>query len=310
MRLWYVRVEMRRWVCLGLFTLAACGPPRAASDGEGEASSEGVGESGGAEGGGEGESTTAEAGGSDTGGADDTGMVFVSGEDMPTGEPCSVFEQDCPEGDKCIPNLGATSNTYACVPVTGDKQVGDSCLLFEGQADDCDANSHCFNTSINDQGEYEGTCVPFCQGTPYDDAWCPGQGETCDDYRCVFFGQVGYPICVKTCDPYLAECAEDGLNCHYENGYVDDFTCMVTTVEAQLGEACDWTNDCAAGLHCMSADVLPSCSDDYCCTPYCELGDDAGCAAQVPGTACFGPLMWSEAGTEGCSQVGVCSLEG
>lgn len=56
---------------------------------------------------------------------------------------------------------------------------------------------------------------------------------------------------------------------------------------------------------------VPSCGDDACCTPYCELGDDAGCEAQVPGTACHGPLIWSQTPREGevCSQVGVCSLE-
>ena len=290
---------MRSWLSVGVLCLVGCGSPRLASDANTSAQSESTqtDEDGdetrhaGSE-----ESTTLTDDDVSDDADDDHG--FVGDWDIPTQE-CTVFDQDCPEGEKCIPTTSSDWGIYKCVPFYGDKGVGESCSLYEGQADDCDANSHCAN----------GTCIPFCQGDWYENAWCPGQGESCDDFRCVFFGQVGIPFCVQTCDPYLGGCEDGGRNCHYESGYVDDFICMVTTIEAQLGEPCDWTNDCSEGLYCVNAEFLPSCSDNACCTPYCEIGDDAGCHLQVPGTKSYGPLIWSEPTAEGCSQVGACTLE-
>jgi hypothetical protein len=293
---------MRSWLSVGVLCLAGCGPPkRASAHSESTQTAEDGDKTGQV---GSDESTDTEDSDSD---AADDGRVFIGDWDIPTQE-CTVFDQDCPDGEKCIPTTSSDWGIYKCVPINGDKGVGESCFLYEGQADDGDANSHCANAKLSEEG-YVGTCIPLCQGEPYENAWCPGQGESCDDFRCVFFGQDAIPFCVQTCDPYLGGCEDEGLNCHYESGYVNDFICMVRTVEAQLGEPCDWTNDCTEGLYCVNAEYLPSCSDYACCTPYCEMGDDAGCHAQVPGTGCYGPLIWGEPAPEECSQVGVCTLE-
>jgi hypothetical protein len=293
---------MPRWLSIGVLCVAACGPPKLASEGSTSTENESTqtDEQGDATGQSDESTVTGDDGPDDT--DESRGFSFVGDWDMPTQEPCTVFDQNCPEGEKCIPTSSADWGIYECVPIYGDKGVGESCVQYEDQGDDCDANSHC----------YAGTCIPFCQGEGGEtyEGWCPGEGESCDDFRCVFFGQVGIPYCVQTCDLYLGGCEGEGLNCHYNSGYVNDFTCMVTTIEAQLGEPCDWTNDCSAGLYCVPAEYLPSCGDERCCTPYCEMGDDAGCQAQVPGTGCFGPLIWGEPVAEECSQVGVCTLEG
>jgi hypothetical protein len=61
-------------------------------------------------------------------------------------------------------------------------------------------------------------------------------------------------------------------------------------------------NDCAPGILCLSADLLPECEGNSCCAAYCDL-DNPVCS--VEGTECVG---FFEEGQEppGLENVGVC----
>ncbi len=49
--------------------------------------------------------------------------IFVPPEDMTT-EGCDPWQQDCPEGNKCVSYQGE----YKCVPVLGDQAPGEPCV--------------------------------------------------------------------------------------------------------------------------------------------------------------------------------------
>jgi hypothetical protein len=231
--------------------------------------------------------------------------AFLPDEDVESVHPfCTVFDQDCPEGEKCVTTLDPNFDVYRCVPILGDQAVGEACTFDRGSgADDCDATSHCWNLETDDQGVEHGECVPICIGTR-DDPSCPGQGESCEGFECKIFGQIGYPFCVERCDPIAQDC-DEGKACFLDPGY-NTFFCGVVNVPGALGEPCGWIQECAAGLTCLSNDQLPECLGDACCSPICLTGDDAGCEGSWPGTVCSDaldyPLM------EGCPTHGACMV--
>lgn len=228
---------------------------------------------------------------------------FVPEGDLPQ-EPCSVFEQNCDEGEKCVPSLSPNHSGERCVPVIGDLGVGEACTFHghETGTDDCDATSHCWPGDWG-PGEHVGTCVPLCEGTP-DNPSCPGQGESCIGYQCNVLGQVGIPVCMLNCDVFAQDCGE-GMACYYFGGYVD-YGCGVVNMPGQLGDPCEYANDCAPGYQCINGEYVPGCANAGCCTAYCALGDDASCEAAVPGTGCSEALAQPLA--DGCPIYGVCSL--
>lgn len=242
---------------------------------------------------------------------DGGGLDFVPDEDIQNGTDCDVFEQDCAEGEKCVPTTWSQFyGVSRCVPVLGEQGVDEPCEYHghELGSDDCDANSHCWNLEQTEEGGYVGSCVPICQGTGWEDATCEGQGESCFGYECRLIGQVGMPLCVESCDPMAQDCGE-GMSCVYYGGYVDT-VCAVQTLETPklTGETCESASDCAPGLMCGNADYLPSCEGWSCCTPFCAAGDDASCDAAVPGTVCSD--RFRTLAPEGCPEFGGCFLPG
>lgn len=230
---------------------------------------------------------------------------FVPPTDLPHGIGCSVFEQDCDEGDKCVPTTNPDFSPSRCVPVLGDKTVDEPCTFDGGRAgtDDCDATSHCWPIDWEDGPPYAGTCRPLCEGTRGEPV-CPGQGETCGGYQCFVLGQVGIPLCQPICDPVEQDCADD-LGCYFfQSG--SNFGCSVVAAEAQVGEGCTSYNDCAPGLFCAAGEYVPGCEAEGCCTVHCEIGDDAACAAAIPGTTCADVYHYPPA--DHCPTYGVCVL--
>lgn len=213
---------------------------------------------------------------------------------------CSVWAQDCPDGEKCVPFDSSGSNVwdaYKCVPVMGSQQAGDPCWyggLVEA-TDDCDASSFCFDTMEVD-GQQVGTCFTQCTGTP-DEPMCPVEST------CAISGAGVLSLCIPTCDPLVQDCG-DGDGCYWT---VDNFNCVVTTLDIPTGEPCGFINDCAPGNLCTDTAVLPECEDAACCTSYCDLQlGDAECAAQ-PGTACVAFFEQGMVPSE-YANVGVCVL--
>lgn len=287
-----------------LCTSSACGA-RVASDGgeSAESDTSGAGPTSSSSSTSASSSTTDGDGDADDDATDD-GDDFVPNPDYGSTDPCSVFDQDCPEGEKCVTTLDPDFNVFRCIPVLGDKAVGEACIFdSESGTDDCDANSHCWQLEADEQGIEHGECVPMCSGTP-DNPSCPGQGESCEGFECRILGQVGYPFCIERCDPIAQDCG-DGKSCYYDGGYLA-FFCGVVNVPGALGEPCEWTQECAAGLICVSAQALPECPGASCCAPFCVTGDDASCEASWLGTVCSDALTYPL--MEGCPTYGACVI--
>jgi hypothetical protein len=211
-------------------------------------------------------------------------------------EPCDTFAQDCPDGEKCVPygSTGGNWDDHKCVPIMGDQAPGEPCIsggVVEG-TDDCDGTSYCWDVQDVD-GEPVGTCAAFCTGTP-DDPQCPPGSA------CTITSDSTITLCIFSCDPTLQDCGA-GLACYWAN---DGFNCIFTTQDIPAGQPCGFINDCALGLSCLAAEVLPACEGESCCSPFCDIDfGDAQCDA-VPGTSCV-PFFEVDP-IPGYEHVGVC----
>jgi hypothetical protein len=266
--------------------LAACGPPRLRVDPQGDESSSSTSSS----------STSSTTETSSTGPSD----TFVPDYDQPILSTCDVFEQDCPDGDKCVAysSTGEGWDGFKCVPVMGDRVPGEPCT-YGGSAeatDDCDEHSACWN--FEGVGVEQGTCLAFCMGTA-DDPICP------PDSSCVISSSYTLGYCLPTCDPLAQDC-NVGYGCYWTH---TDFSCVFTTENIPEGEPCGYVNDCAPSLVCLTAEVLPACNGSACCGRWCnhDLGD-AQCET-APGTVCelFFQVGMAPPGYE---NLGVCILPG
>lgn len=182
-----------------------------------------------------------------------------------TNEPCEPLTQDCFPTHKCVPFATQPNSNFLdankCMPILGDKQWGEPCVLssFQEAQDDCDGEGFCWNLEWV-QGELHGTCVPFCVGTPQD-LMCPL------GFGCSFSGAVS--LCNKQCDPLAQDCP----NFHgcYWGG--NNFQCLLTSTPAGANQACEKVAECMPGLACVNEALVPGCVGDdiNCCTPWCSL---------------------------------------
>lgn len=264
---------------------------------------------------GDGDGDTAETGDSQTGDGDgdgdagdgdgdgDTGVTtspFVPppGDFGPPSE-CDPFMQDCPDGEKCVPygSTGGNWDADKCVPVTGSGAAGDPCV-YGGTVeatDDCGPDTHCWDVMDVD-GMAIGVCTPFCTGTPDEPICGPGTS-------CLIANNGSINLCIATCDPLIQDC-NAGLACFWAN---NGFNCIFTTQDIPLGEPCGFINDCAAGLGCLTAEVLPNCNGSACCGSWCSVSEMAACPAM--GTECA-PFFEEGMAPPNYEDVGVCILPG
>lgn len=288
-------VSPRQHAVLLALALLACGPPKfgPASDQSSEDSTAGepssestssestIGES----------TTETETGTSTTEPGDATG----NGAWIP--EPDSIIDcdpllQDCPVGEKCVPygSTGGNWDDSKCVTVMGEQAPGEPCIYggVVEATDNCDANSGCWNVDE----EMIGTCYAFCLGENLE---CPPESEC-------WYGSGSIAYCVPTCDPLAQDC-DAGFGCYWGNG----FSCFFTPGELALGEPCGFINDCAPGLVCLTAEVLPVCEGSACCGAWCNLAlGDAPCEV-MPGTTCQ-PFFEDGMAPPGYEHVGLCIL--
>jgi hypothetical protein len=233
-----------------------------------------------------------------------TGSPFVPMTDFgPIASECDPFLQDCPgtvDGtEKCAPysSTGTNWDANKCVSVTGSGAPGDTCIYSNTTeaTDDCGVDSHCWDVMDVD-GMNVGVCTSFCEGTADDPICAP-------DTSCLIANDGSINLCVATCDPLLQNC-NAGLACFWA---ANNFNCIFTTQDIPLGEACGYINDCAMGLGCLNADVLPDCNGSACCGSWCSVSEGAACAA--PGTEC---TAFFEEGMAPPTyeDVGVCILPG
>jgi hypothetical protein len=263
---------------------------------------------------GESVSTTAQP----TTGMEETGMSGESGTSGPQSgfiqDPdgnsvsieCSVWDQDCPEGEKCMPwaNDGGNAwNATRCSPVAPDPgQPGDPCTV-EGSGvsgvDTCAVASMCWGV---DPETNEGTCVAFCMGSE--------NNPVCDDptTACSIANEGTLILCLPTCDPLLQDCM-DMEGCW---GIDQDFVCApdASGKMGAYGDPCEYLNVCDAGLACVPPEFVPNCAAAGCCSPFCDVSDPmsgAACPGAGGGQDC---IPWFEMGQAppGYEDVGVCGI--
>jgi hypothetical protein len=287
---------------LALLATIGCGPPRIGvgpSDDESDSSevssdSTSTGETSTSE-----STTSPEPTDSETSSDEWTSADFIPDEDVWVADQCDPYEQDCPDGEKCVPygSTGGNWDANKCVPIMGDGEPGEPCWyggVYEA-TDDCDATSVCWDVMAVD-GEAIGTCHSLCTGTA-DNPECPVGSS------CLIASDSSVNICIFNCSPILQDCGR-GLACFWANG---NFNCIFTTQDIPAGEPCGFINDCAKGLSCTTAEVLPSCEGSACCTLFCdvELGDQQ-CEA-MPGTSCV-PFFEDGQAPPGYELLGLCML--
>jgi len=222
---------------------------------------------------------------------------------------CDIFEQDCPEGEKCMPwaNDGGSSwNATKCSPIDpSPKKAGEPCTA-EGSGvsgvDDCEAGAMCWDV---DPETLEGYCVAFCVGTP-DAPTCENPCEHCPVYDDGIL-----LICLPMCDPVAQDCPPN-QGCYPVN---ETFICAVDASGPDDGaykDPCEYINVCDPGLACVNADVVPGCAGAVgCCAPFCRVGAaNPGCPDTNQGVEC---VPWWEEGQEPplpCAEggIGVCVI--
>lgn len=211
---------------------------------------------------------------------------------------CSIWDQDCPEGEKCMPwsnEGGPTWNATRCTPVFPKAdQVGEPCEVEgNGQSgvDTCDIAQLCFDVDAEDNG----TCVGFCGGSEQNPV-CP-QGQACS----ISNGGT-LALCLPTCDPLMPTCSE-GDGCFPTDG-AEAFVCLPAPDESVDSPwTCHTTGGCEPGTICLDSFALPDCEDESCCTPYCDLGSPV-CPVD---TECF--AFWEEgAAPPELENLGVCAV--
>jgi hypothetical protein len=216
----------------------------------------------------DGEDTTEGDGDFDGGSEDETDTAdsgtttgFIMETDTPSASSCDPFAQDCNEGEKCVAYVsgGDTWDANQCVPVMGDGAPGDPCMFIDNVADNCGADSWCWDVNM----EGIGTCTPFCTGTA--DAPICGANQACS-----IANEGSINLCLTTCDPLLQDCAGDGISCFYDGA---SFVCANATQDIPTGEPCGYINDCVAGNICLAPESFPNCNGASCCGQFCDLTD-------------------------------------
>lgn len=187
---------------------------------------------------------------------------------------CTVWDQDCGEGEVCRPwanDGGDIWNATLCRPVDPKPaQVGEPCTA-EGSPvsglDSCDVGLMCWNVSDE---TLEGECVEFCGGTELE--------PTCDDAldTCSIFNDGWLPVCLPACDPLASTC-DNGFGCY--PGSQGDFVCVREGEQVSLDEV--FHPYCPAGSFAATGEQVAGCSvEEPCCSAYCDLTGGMPCGAE------------------------------
>lgn len=297
--------------CLSLALIAACAPRPTQTETASDDTSTGDTSTGAAA-----TSTTTEPTTGATGSSGSTTVHDIMPHDM-GGSPglcsrsgarsseCSLWEQDCPEGEKCnsYDALGSGAWDPKCVPLAPDPgQPGDPCSIEGGKftgVDTCDVGSMCWHI---DRATWTGTCVPHCQGTP-DAPICP-PGTLCAIIDCN-----DLTLCLPPCDPLLQDCPEGDV-CVPDRDDPDGFVCIFDASgdDGHVFGACDHLHDCDEALACVDSKLGLECEPTMfggCCLPFCDTTQPPTCPGALQ--QC---LPWFATGEAppGRENVGVCGV--
>ncbi len=263
------------------------------------------------------ESSSTGAGSSSEGSSTGAAMMESSSGDPSVGfidpseggaNECDVWEQDCPDGEKCMPwadNGAGGWNALRCTPLDpAPVAVGGVCMVEDSALsgiDNCELGAICWGV---DTETNLGTCLGMCTGSP-DAPSCADPTATCS-----ISNEDVLILCLPGCDPLLQDCGPGDV-CIANN---DAFLCVpdASGEEGVAGDPCEFLNVCDPGLSCLGPDVVPGClGASGCCSPYCDLGDlgaGADCVTALGvGVECV-PFYAEGLAPPGYEDVGVCAL--
>jgi hypothetical protein len=309
---------MRVVFCVGVVTMSACssepalpdfGSASASLDGGGDEASSGAVSADDADDDDDDDGTGALDEAGDTSMDDDAADTgsFIPAPDAGGVVACDIWEQDCPEGEKCMPYASGTSSWDAtrCSPVDANaKEVGDTCTVVGSDAsgqDDCVLGAMCFAVDV-DSGE--GVCFAMCEGSEAS-ATCSDAGDTCS-----ISNDGVLALCLPLCNPILQDCPIAGvaLGCYSWQG-MEEFVCWpdYSFDVGAFGDECEYFNYCDVGLFCSNPESVPGCTGASCCNEYCDTAAATQCSGAAQGQEC---IAWFAEGTEppGFEDVGYCGI--
>ncbi len=296
---------MLRWLALNPIVLATAvllGGCGGGGSGDGNATS---GDGSTTSTGGSGGTSTSTTAGSDATAADSSSTTA----DPPEGE-CVLWADECGPDQKCAPwslEDDQIPDSIRCCAAADDPDLaGEPCTMQEYNGsclDSCERGATCV---LDDQEGLTGQCRLYCQPGGND---CPPD-ETCKTFFELLNDVPTVPLCMEQCDPLVQDCSVPGWVCIPDSptqAGQSGFICVAPPPDEPYayGDPCALANQCDAGLVCVVADRLPSCSFTSCCTSYCSLSEgDAGCMALDPNLRC---IDWM-APDPAWEDVGVCAL--
>lgn len=185
---------------------------------------------------------------------------------------CSVWDNECPDGEKCVAWSSDGSGVWdsaRCSPA-GPAQVGEDCAMQGGLAsghDSCALGTMCWGV---DPETNNGHCTALCYGS--EDA------PVCDDptRACVIGNAGSLNVCLTMCDPLTPDCPKDDACYGTDRALIcaPPGTPLVTQ-PAQLTPAL-----CPPGSTAVQPELDANCEDDaLCCAPWCDLSMLNSCAA-------------------------------
>ena len=202
---------------------------------------------------------------------------------------CSVWAQDCCEGDKCVAwaNDGGNAwNATRCVPIDPDAGgVGDPCTMMSSEVsgvDTCVVSSMCWNV-VDDT--LTGECVGFCEGSENNPICAP-------EDTCVIANDGVLNLCLPSCDPLAVTPCEDGFGCYPTAD--EAWACLPVGAWVEIGTL----RPALCPPHSTAIDVTDA--------SFCEPATDLCCAEICDLTAptCVEPLQCRPIAKEG--NVGLC----
>lgn len=200
-----------------------------------------------------------------------TGCSFLCNPTTGEDGSCSLYENECPRGEKCnlfANDSGGWYNATQCFPVDPDAVPPGAPCIAEGNGisgvDNCEPGSVCF---LVDYETKEGYCLGFCDGDSYNPT-CAEPGTHC--YQRSIDG-----LCLVNCDPREGYCY-DGV-CVPIPG--DGYGCLPDQSgdAGAAGDPCEAHNECDPGHFCLPQANLLGCESPMCCAPVCDLSDPEAC---------------------------------
>lgn len=196
---------------------------------------------------------------------DVSGCISEDSSDRSDCRDCSTFDQNCGDGEKCIPiaDRDGDWNGTKCIPITGGSEAGEPCTA-QGISgiDNCALGHICWDR--DERGN--GTCVAFCSGDQ-------SQPVCTDGFACISNSNVLH-LCLTSCHPLAQDCTF-GSTC---TALSSSFVCVPdkSGLDGKPNDSCSNYDECDPGLICFPhVYVSASCNpqDLECCTPFCELPD-------------------------------------